>query len=128
RQGRFTFANREAAVILGCPADQLIGKSNHDVLPHDQADAVHANDQAVLAAGEAVQREETVTRDGQSRTYLSVKFPLFDEHGEAYAVCGVSTDITEKKRAADELAQAKEAAEQASRAKDQFLAVVSHEL
>jgi sensor c-di-GMP phosphodiesterase-like protein len=44
-----------------------------------------------------VQEEETTLRDGQERVFLTVRFPLMDEHGEIHAVCGMSTDITERR-------------------------------
>jgi PAS domain-containing protein len=46
-----------------------------------------------------VEAEEVVPQDGGPRTYISVKVPLFDADGRGYGVCGISTDITERKRA-----------------------------
>ncbi len=63
------------------------------------------------------------------------EFPIFlstsllrDEHREPIALIGVATDITERKRAQEELERAKEAAEAANRSKSAFLANMSHEL
>ena len=95
------FVNQEVATILGRPAEELLGKTNHDLLPPELADAVDANDRAALVARQPVQLEELIMRNGQVRTYLSVKFPLSDERGEVYAICGISTDITEKKHVED---------------------------
>jgi PAS domain S-box-containing protein len=126
--GRLTFVNQEVAAIFGRPAEELLGKSNQDLLPPELAEAVDANDQAALLAEQPLQVEETVLRSGAAHTYLSVKFPLSDEQGQVYAMCGISTDISDKKRIENELSRAKQAAEQANQAKDHFLAVVSHEL
>lgn len=67
--------------------------------------------------------------------FLSSKFPLVDENGAVYAVCGVSLDITDRKLAADAVAaayrdaeEARQQAELANRAKSQFLSRMSHEL
>ena len=46
--------------------------------------------------------------DGELRTYISVKFPLLDATGVPYALCGISTDITERKRAELALRQSQE--------------------
>jgi signal transduction histidine kinase len=59
--------------------------------------------------------------------YLTVKFPLRDAIGAIYAVCGISTDVTELKRAQQELDQ-REALELSNRATSAFLSRVSHEL
>jgi signal transduction histidine kinase len=86
--------------------------------------------------------EDVQTHDGTPVTYLSSKFPLFDATGRAYAVCGISTDITERKRAEQEIAwlfaqeqaaraeaeAARMEAEAANLAKDEFFAILSHEL
>jgi len=59
---------------------------------------------------------------------LSTKMPLRDEHGNIVGTFGLSRDITDRKRAEEALRLAKEAAEEASRTKSQFLASMSHEL
>ena len=59
--------------------------------------------------------------------YLTVKFPLRDAVGTVYAVCGISTDVTELKRVQYELDERAEL-ERANRAKSAFLSRVSHEL
>jgi EAL domain-containing protein (putative c-di-GMP-specific phosphodiesterase class I) len=50
-----------------------------------------------------IQEEEVIWRRGGDRTYLTQKFPLRDTDGEVYAVCAISTDITERKAREEEL-------------------------
>jgi two-component system, NtrC family, sensor kinase len=72
------------------------------------ADSIRESDRRVLAAGTACESELVLPEDDGPHTYLTVKSPLYDEDGKPYAVCGVSTDITQRKRAEDELKLYKE--------------------
>ena len=82
----------------------------------------------MLEAGHQLETEEQVVLLGTGpRTLLSVKFPLRDAVGAVYAVCGISTDVTELRGAQSELAERAEV-ERANRAKSAFLSRVSHEL
>ena len=64
----------------------------------------------------------------QDRTYVSRGVPLCDKEGNIYAALAVSYDITERKQAEEAMLRAKEAAEQAARAKEEFLSHMSHEI
>ncbi len=68
-----------------------------------------SNDRKILAAKMPLEFEETVPQDDGIHTYISIKFPLWDAEGQAYGVCGISTDITERQRAAAALKQAQSA-------------------
>jgi signal transduction histidine kinase len=54
-------------------------------------------------SGLLVEQEEVVDEKAQPRTFLSHRFLLHDREGRAYAVCGISTDISDRKRAEDDL-------------------------
>jgi PAS domain S-box-containing protein len=62
----------------------------------------------VLKERRVLELEEVVSRDDDDRTFITVKFPLFDVTGEPYGVCGISTDITSRKRAEQELKESKD--------------------
>ena len=72
------------------------------------ADAFQANDRKVLKAQAPLEMEEVALRDDGPHTYISIKFPLFDSNGIPYGVCGISTDITERKRAEKMLLESSE--------------------
>lgn len=132
--GRYLFVNRQFQEVFGLDRDAVIGRIDDEVLPPPVAGTLQRGDAGVLEARAPRQLEETVAgRDGP-RTYLSLKFPLLDPHGDPHGVCCVATDITERKRAEEAVLRAAEAAARerqlarALEARDQFLTVASHEL
>ena len=101
--GRYLLVNRTCEKVLGVRANDVAGKTDLDLFPASQADAFRANDRQVLESRAPREFEEVVSRDGEVRTYRSVKFPLLDADGVPYAVCGVSTDVTEARRTEQEM-------------------------
>ena len=99
--GRYILVNRRFEQIFGLKADQIIGFTDHQIFPRHFADVFRANDVAVLERNSTVEYEETAPHLDGSHTYISIKFPLRDQAGIPYALCGVSTDITERKQAED---------------------------
>ena len=82
-----------------------------------------------VARGESYpnQEWEFAAKDGQ-RTPVEVSLQAVRERGRPVGLLAIARDISERKRAEDEMLQAKEAAEAANRAKSEFVANMSHEL
>ena len=97
--GRYLLVNRRFEEIFGLKADQIIGLTDHDLFPRHVADVFRKNDVEVLERNTTVEYEETAPHLDGLHTYISIKFPLRDQAGIPYALCGVSTDITERKLA-----------------------------
>jgi two-component system NtrC family sensor kinase len=128
--GRFLFVNRQWERLYHLPQADVLGRIESDILPQASARASRSNDLAVLERNAPIEFEETAPLDDGLHTYISIKFPLQDADGAAYAVCGISTDITEKKRSAEELARQRETLYQREKlaALGTLLAGVAHEL
>lgn len=100
--GRVTMANRYFEVLDGYDESHFVGRSVFELFPPEIADQLWRNDRRAALEQRAVQEEETVYhRDKTPHTYMTVKFPLYDEHGRVNATCAVSTDITQTRAAED---------------------------
>ena len=110
--------------------EEMIGKTDYDYFPKEQADYFRKCDFAVMESGEPMlDIEEAQSQSGKGeRTLLTCKVPLRDENGAIIGLLGSYADITERKRTERELEEAKKAAEAATEAKSEFLATISHEL
>ncbi len=98
---RYVRQNRATLNLLGLSRDEVIGKSDRDFLPAEQADIIQAKDREVLAAGRLVDiPEQSIhTRLLGVRTVHTKKMPILDEHGRPEFLLGISEDITERKLA-----------------------------
>jgi PAS domain S-box-containing protein len=108
RKGRYMLINRRFEEVFDVQRDELVGRTDHDVFPSYLADGFRANDRRVLKERRPLELEEVVSRDDDDYTFITVKFPLFDPTGEPYGVCGISTDITSRKRAEQDLKESKD--------------------
>lgn len=103
-QGRAVLLNRAMGRICPGGGDNPTGKSREELgLSPETAAEHHANDMRVIQEGKPLMMEEQNLESDGLHTYLTVKFPLTDTNGSIEAVCGVSTDITDRKRAEEEL-------------------------
>lgn len=99
-EGRVTMANRHFDVLDGYDAATFVGASVFDLFPPEIAEQLWRNDRRAALERRAVQEEESVHhRDKTLHTYLTTKFPLFDEHNAVVGTCAVSTDITDTRQA-----------------------------
>ena len=101
--GRYLMVNRMFEELFHIPRGAMVGKTDTDVFPPEMARAFRENDEQVVMVGGPVQFEEIAPHDDGPHTYVSIKFPLYDQFGGVSAVCGIAMDITDRKRAEEEL-------------------------
>lgn len=129
REGRFTYANKLFCNELGVSQSELIGKTDFDFFPYEDATKYRANDAAVIKQGEPFEDvEEHRTPDGKELFVHVLKVPFFDSDGNPIGVQAVYWDVTARIMAERQMEQARQAAEYANQAKSDFLANMSHEI
>ncbi|MDT3671159.1 MAG: PAS domain-containing protein [Aromatoleum sp.] len=136
REGRIMMVNPAAVQAMGLSRAQVLGQKEQELFEDtEELRRTLENDRRVIETRRPIAVEETRMTKAGLRTYLVTKSPLRDSQGQVFGLVGVAKDITDRKRAQRELEDLLVAehrlrgeAERANRAKDEFLAIVSHEL
>lgn len=133
REGRFVLVNRATWMNDGFSGPEaMIGKNDCEVYGAEAGAELSRSEKQLLQTGEAIINQEFCIpgrslADNRAWVLIS-KVPLYDDHNNILGLIGINRDITERKRAEEELRTAKNAAEAAIRARDAFLANMTHEL
>ena len=96
--GEYLLINKQFETLFKITNQEVLGKSDYDFMPKSVADAYANSDFEVLKALRELKSEETIEQSDGTHTYFAVKFPLYDIKGRIYAICGIFTDITERKK------------------------------
>ncbi len=120
--GRYIYVNEAAERAFRTPREKLYGKTDEEVFPPETAARFRENDRKALASGLGVRVIETLEHeDGVLHHSLVSKFPIPGPDGTPALVGGTAIDITDRIRA-------EEALKEADRQKNEFLAMLAHEL
>ncbi|MFO7551615.1 MAG: EAL domain-containing protein [Haliea sp.] len=95
-EGKYLFVNQQVLDLWGVEREQVIGFGDDRFFDERTVARVRENDRRVLESGQPEEVEEVDSiRGGKTHVFWSVKIPLRDAEGKIYALCGISTDITE---------------------------------
>jgi PAS domain S-box-containing protein len=95
--GKYLLANRNFSETFGLPWDQIVGKSDSDIFPPEAARMYRENDLRVIESRSGIETEEPAYLGSNTHMFRTIKFPLVDDRGTLFAVCGISSDITARK-------------------------------
>ena len=126
-KGVFTFVNAAYARLVGCQPEQLIGRKPHDFTFDDDIPKLEAVAKARLE-GESSTLELRIRRPDGTPVYALVTGVPHRREGRVVGSIATITDLTERRKVEIELQRTKEQAEDANRAKSEFLATMSHEI
>jgi PAS domain S-box-containing protein len=103
KEGRYSLVNSRFEELFEVNNEVVKGKTDYDVLPKGVADQFRTSDLKVLRKRRSYQENEYIPQADGLHTYLSVKFPIYDESGAISGVCGILNDITALKKVQDQL-------------------------
>jgi PAS domain S-box-containing protein len=96
--GEYLLINKEFESLFKISNLEIIGKTDHDFLASSTADAYRNSDFEVVKALKELKTEETILQADGKHTYIAVKFPIYDAAKRIYAIGGIFTDISERKK------------------------------
>ena len=132
RNSKFVLCNTPVALLAGCSSENdLIGKSDFDFYPHSLAGQYFKDEQTLMEKGEKfLDHEEQILnkKTGELRWNLSSKVPVKDADGNVIGLAGINRDITDRKKAEEEIKLKNELLQTINAEKDKFFSILAHDL
>lgn len=104
--GEYLLINKEFESLFKISNEEILGKTDYDFLPSDTADVSRNSDFEVIKVSRELKTEEIIEQSDGKHTYIAVKFPLYDSSKRIYAIGGILTDISERKKFEESLTPA----------------------
>ena len=128
KTGKYLFLNNASAKLLNGVPEDIIGKSLHDTFPEKQADEMLNSIYEVIKSKKGLYGETKVTVNSGERWYLANVQPCFDISENINAAVVISTDITDRKEAENELKKSREHLRELNTTKNKFFSLLGHDL
>lgn len=127
-EGRLTMVNKAYLELFHVERSEVLGLRGLPIHSEEVLRQIREHDRLVLEGGVRQQFEEELIIRGETRTFLSVKFPMLDERGKPYALCGISADITARKSSEQLARQRGDELQEALGEINRFTYSVSHDM
>jgi PAS domain S-box-containing protein len=114
-EGRYIMVNRWFEKHTRFTREKLIGCTPYDLYPKEIVDVLLEADKRVINTKRPFEAEEEVPLDDGVHTFISAKYPVLDSKGKVRAVCGIATDITERKNTEEALKRSEASLKNAQR-------------
>ena len=96
--GEYLLINKEFESLFKISNEEIAGKTDEDFLAPLTANAYRDSDFEVVKALKELKTEESIQQADGEHTYIAVKFPIYDATKRIYAIGGIFTDISERKK------------------------------
>lgn len=128
--GVYTYSSLKGIELFDISEQSILGKTPFDLMPKEEVDRVAPIFAEIVAKREPIKDLENwnIGKDGELICLLTNGVPIFDNEGRFKGYRGIDKDITERKKAEQELVIAKERAEASDRLKTAFMNNISHEI
>ncbi len=124
-EGKNRLVNRKWEEVTGLKREAVLGKTDEMLFPEEIARQFRKNDLRVTASGSIIETEEFLNTPSGTRYFISSKFPIVNNKGKINGLCGIITDITDRKQAEEKLR--KEEREYRSTVDSLLVGVVVHD-
>ena len=106
-QNRFILVNKAKAAHSNVTPEEMMGKTDFDFLPREQAQRIVDDENAIMRSGQVIinKLEHLGSVDGLERWVSVTKIPRYNAEGDIIGTMGVSRDVTDWKHAEEELAR-----------------------
>ena len=129
KEGVFLGCNSAFTALIGKPKEELIGKTDYDIVNKETADFFRHHDKLMLTENQTHRNEELVTYpDGRKVLLDTMKTPYLDANGDLIGILGIGRDITEKKKSEAEIKLNNEELVMLNSEKDKFFSIIAHDL